>query len=43
MYERAVALAPDNASIEDNYLRFREIDDRRVRPIPQVAAATQGW
>ena len=43
MYERAVALDPDDAFIEDNYLRFREIDDRRVRPLPQVATATASW
>ena len=40
MYERARALDPDDSYVRDNYERFREIDDRRVRPIPQVAVAT---
>jgi Flp pilus assembly protein TadD len=40
MYEQALALDPDDSYIRDNYERFREIDDRRVRPIPQVAQAT---
>ena len=42
MYERALALDPDHSFIRDNYERFREIDDRRGRPIPQVATAVTG-
>jgi Tfp pilus assembly protein PilF len=42
MYERALALDPDDSYIEDNFELFREIDDRRVRPIPRVASAAAG-
>ena len=44
MYKRALALDPDNAHIEENFTRFLEIDDRRVRPVasrqPQMSNRT---
>jgi Flp pilus assembly protein TadD len=46
MYEQAVALEPDDSFILDNYNRFRELDDRRVRPLARAAASPPsppGW
>jgi tetratricopeptide (TPR) repeat protein len=38
MYERALQLDPHHPSIKQNYTLFLEIDDRRIRPLPNTAA-----
>lgn len=38
MYERASQLDPHHPSIKQNYTLFLEIDDRRIRPLPNTAA-----
>jgi Flp pilus assembly protein TadD len=38
LYEQARALAPDNTTVQRNYELFRELDDRRTRPLRAAAA-----